>query len=275
MRTTGIILPIFSSGLNHIGKMFLSKEYRCFNALVTKINDKKRYTQGTVKIDSMEISYVDSASLISSYKDIFFRQIYRFKAINHEPFIIDCGANVGLVELYFNRLYPAAKIIAFEPDRKIFQCLNKNIRENKLSNVIAENKAVWHSRMEMDFSPDNADGGRLIESPDKSSKKVETVVLEDYCDRKVDFLKVDIEGAEWEVLSHSKRCLKNIENLFVEYHSTVNSQQLLPELLALLKDAGFRLNIQSRSSSVFKPFIETAPYCGFDMHLDIFCTKPE
>ena len=62
----------------------------------------------------------DSASYLSSREEIFDQQIYRFNTSNSKPYIVDCGANIGLSIIYFKQLFPNAEIVAFEPDEKIF-----------------------------------------------------------------------------------------------------------------------------------------------------------
>ena len=60
-----------------------------------------------------------------------------------KPFIIDCGANIGLSVIYLKNLYPDAEIVAFEPDEQNFQLLQKNIASFGFKNVEARKEAVW------------------------------------------------------------------------------------------------------------------------------------
>lgn len=80
------------------------------------------------------------------FYEIFFRDIYFFSADNQTPFILDCGANIGLATLYFKMLYPQSNIIAFEPSPNCFTLLTKNITANKLAGVTAINKAVSNKK---------------------------------------------------------------------------------------------------------------------------------
>ena len=88
-----------------------------------------RYKKGTTKIFGFDFTFVDSASFIGQYEEIFKKQSYKFIPINDQPIIIDCGSNIGVSILYYFRQYPKAKIIAFEPDKNIFQVLKKNIEK--------------------------------------------------------------------------------------------------------------------------------------------------
>src|SRR5690348_5460731 len=62
-----------------------------------------------------------------SVEEIFVDEVYKCNFNSAEPYIIDCGANIGLSVIYFKQKYPNAKIIAFEPDKFQFDNLLQNI----------------------------------------------------------------------------------------------------------------------------------------------------
>ena len=99
--------------------------------------------------------------------------------------------------------------------------------------------------------------------------KIETIRLKDYLQEKVDFLKIDIEGPEFDIIKDCREDLKNVENIFVEYHSFAENPQMIGELLIYLKEAGFKLYIKEAWENMKNPFIEKkGPY--FDLQLNIF-----
>ena len=63
------------------------------------------------------------------------KETLKFCSTQPTPRILDCGANVGLASLYFKRLYPQARITAYEADPDIYQCLRNNLRRNGASDV--------------------------------------------------------------------------------------------------------------------------------------------
>ena len=65
-----------------------------------------------------------------------------------------------------------------------------------------------------------------------------------------------------------------VEKAFIEYHSKVGEPQQLAELMALLKDAGFRCFVTAPSVFSPKPLQEIKSYAGFDMVLNVFCVRP-
>lgn len=119
---------------------------------------------------------------------------------------------------------------------------------------------------------EGADGGRVARANDPQDRVVQTVRLADYLNRPVDFLKLDIEGAETEVLKACAESLGNVEHLFVEYHSFTEEPQTLHTIICILTDAGFRLHIDAPVVSP-QPFMRRDVYGGMDMQLNIFAFR--
>jgi FkbM family methyltransferase len=210
--------------------------------------------------------------------ELFVEEVYRFTSVNTAPYIIDCGANIGLSIIYFKKLFPLARIVAFEPDKDLFRTLNENIEQFKFENVQVVNKGVWSEETTLSFLAEGTLGGKVIEPAGPSEAgviSIPTVKLKDYLHEKVEFLKIDIEGAEYEVLIDCAAALKNVELLFVEYHSSPEKPQRLDEILAVIAQAGFRYHIKAASRGMTFPFIDNPKQTWFDLQLNIFCYRPE
>lgn len=80
-------------------------------------------------------------SFLNQYYMIFYKENYFFRA-SDTPLIIDCGANIGLSNLYFSTLYPNSKIISFEADPTIYEICKKNLMFQNITNVELVNEAV-------------------------------------------------------------------------------------------------------------------------------------
>jgi FkbM family methyltransferase len=260
--------------LVHWGRCLFDKDYRRTSHHLKQLSSVPRYQPAVTAIFGQPFEVADSASFISTFQQLFKEQIYRFEAKTAEPLIIDCGANIGLSILYFKRLYPKSRIVAFEADKSIFDILSRNVKNFALDDVQLINRAVWSSVTELNFTSDGADGGRLSVANDRSDHLVPTVRLKDYLDRKVDFLKLDIEGAETEVLHDCADQLANVGAVFVEYHSFDNQPQTLHVLTDVLTRAGFRLHIQAPMPAP-QPFVKCHPDMGMDMQLNIFAFRPD
>ncbi|MBA4056612.1 MAG: FkbM family methyltransferase [Marivirga sp.] len=228
-----------------------------------------RYTPGSITFLNHQLKYADSASLLFTYKEIFKESIYKFTPTSRRPFIIDAGANIGLSVLYFKQLIPDAKILAFEPDGKIFSVLGDNVKEFGLNDVTLVNKGLWNDDQNLRFHSEGADAGRISDASD-AVNVIAVTRLSTYLTETVDLLKIDIEGAETVVLQECKDYLHHVRNIFVEYHSFVGQEQSLPELLSILKQSGFRVNINAPGLVSKNPFIKVNAYNGMDMQLNIY-----
>jgi FkbM family methyltransferase len=194
------------------------------------------------------------------FGEIFLGLEYHFTASRPDPLIIDCGSNIGMSVLYFKFLYPDAEIIAFEPSRSTFALLESNVRRNGLTKVELHENALAARDGAIDFFIDATDGESLLQSAlrtrmPKSRRTVEAVRLSRFIDRPVDFLKLDVEGSEMEVLRELRDSgrLGLIRQMVVEYHHHIlPDQDNLSEFLALLQAAGFSYQIIAGFSAPFE-----------------------
>jgi FkbM family methyltransferase len=230
-----------------------------------------RFKEGTADLFGKPFLFHDSASFLDSYKEIFEQEIYRFHPSSSEKVILDCGANIGLSVLFFAKNYPDHTIIAFEPDDAIFEVLSRNVQTYGLKNVQLHKKAVWNKEEVLEFYTDNGMGARVGYSyENQAPKKVQSVRLKDFLNERIDFLKIDIEGAEYAVLSDCRDMLRQANNIFFEYHSHHSDQQKLHEMLLMLQQNGFRYYIKE-SSTRERPFVEEGLICEvYDMAINIF-----
>lgn len=239
---------------------------------------KKRYEPIEIIIEGRKFKAPDAHSFAFTYDEIFNKEIYSFESTNNNPLIIDCGANIGLSILFFKKLYPSSNIIAFEPDPTIYSYLTNNLDSYAFDNVVTYNLGVWKEQSTLKFWKEGSDAGRIISPFDSFPNdgiEIPTVRLSKYLSdvEKVDLLKIDIEGAELDVVQEISGHMHKIERLFVEYHSFKNSVQHLDVLLSLLKLSGFRYIISTPIVFNKKPFKRMVSPFGMDMVLNIHCFK--
>ena len=219
---------------------------------------------------------VDLASFLSAYRQIFEEETYRFVSTKDNPLILDCGANIGLSASYWKQLYPSSRIVAFEPDPRVFEVLTWNTKHRNLDGVELVNAAVWKDVGNLPFSAEGADAGHLDYGTRANNGRqvvhVPTVRLREYLDVPIDLLKLDIEGAEVEVLRDCKDKLTTVRNLFVEYHSFKGMEQNLDEIFAILKQSGFRIHLKSELVAA-SPFVDRLDYLGMDNSVNLFAYR--
>jgi FkbM family methyltransferase len=253
-------------------RLLRDPEFRRQQREITRIRALPRYRPGETTLLGQPMRFVDGASFFWAYRQIFEHEIYGFDSPHPDPVILDCGANIGLAVWYWKRRYPQARITAFEPDPAIFETLSGNCAA--WPDVKLINRAVWTSEGELPFWPEGADGGRVITEPGSGVKQVMVPAtrLRDYLAAPVDLLKIDIEGAEIDVLLDCAGALDQVQHLFVEYHSLIGQPQRLDSLLQVLLAAGLRVHIQPELVSP-RPFLVPVNDSGMDQRLNIFAYR--
>lgn len=215
-------------------KFFTNKNYRRFIWYSIFYGSKKRFVPRTFKFNGLKIFAPDTLSFTWQYKEIFADESYKFQTNSQTPVIYDCGSNIGTSCLYFSLNYPNSIIKAFEADPNIAKILNENLLRNNIQNIEVNNKAVWINDDGVEMSLEGADGGSIFS--DTNKVKIPSVRLKDIIEKEsnIDLLKIDIEGAEYEVLKDCSSSLQKVKNIIIEYHSYVNSDQKLSEILEIL-----------------------------------------
>lgn len=199
----------------------------------------------TVPCYGYTIRFNDGANFYILYKDIFVHRIYHFEAQRPDPLILDCGSNIGMSILYFKRLYPKARIVGFEPDPEVVSFLRENTERNRLEEVQVVQAALSRDGAKRTLYSDGKYGSGLSEhltegaDPAWRQYDVACVRLRDYLTAPVDFLKMNIEGAEYEVLADSEDRLRQIREMVIEYHHLPGLPRSLHEILQILHRQGF------------------------------------
>jgi FkbM family methyltransferase len=239
--------------------------------LLLKYGDKPRHLTTEVAFNNLKLTVPDVMSFLWQYKEIFADEFYHFDAATSEPVIFDCGANVGMSILFFKKLYPAARITAFEAEPEIASLLRKNLEQNNIRDINIVAKAVWKDDHGILFGSESADSSSIYSTSEK--KRIASVRLKECLLREdhIDFLKIDIEGAENEVLEDCRYTLGHVQNLFVEFHSYIGHTQQLANVIRIFEESGFRYFIDTNQHRL-RPFTNRR-YRGndvMDLQLNIF-----
>lgn len=199
-------------------------------------------------------SSIDIYTKIFKENDHFLIPKFSGKDVN---LVIDLGANEGYYILKLKQNNSKCRVMAVEPNPLAFEILKKNIKSNKLNNIILVNKAVdsKSGKITLEIVEQfSAIGGKdlgIMERPwlkKEMIKKVEVDCLtlnklcKDYKINRIDILKLDVEGMEMEILKNSKSLLNKIHKIVVEWHS----KKLKDELKKFLENNGFELILEEK-----------------------------
>ena len=208
--------------------------------------------------------------------EIFIEEIYK-QQLPENAFVLDCGANIGLSVIYLKKICPSAMIIAFEPDKLNFELLQMNIKSHGLEKVELKNEAVWKEDTMLNFESEGTMGSKIgSQEKGDNGNLVKAIRLKDYINRRIDFLKIDIEGAEFDVMMDIQDKLNFVDKLFVEYHGSFKQNNELTRLFDLFTEKGFNYYIKEATMVLETPFINNkSPEMSYDIQLNIFCFKSQ
>jgi FkbM family methyltransferase len=215
--------------------------------------DLKKYQRrktGKLRINQKAITFVDLHSFYYQTKQIFESNLYGFSTENKRPVILDCGAHIGLASIYFAKRYSDAVIYAFEADPEIAKILKDNIKSFGLNNVITFAKAVWIDDGHAFFNNTSDDSGYVNNSTNKSGIKISTFRLRNFLkENMVELLKMDIEGAEYEVIKDCDGVLSNANKVIIEVHKLRNDYQSIVDILIILEKNNFEYTFSDLHSA--------------------------
>jgi FkbM family methyltransferase len=257
-------------------KFLTNFNYRKFLYLAIVYGSRKRFRSTRISFLNYSLNVPDCQSFIWQFKEIFVDEYYRFESNLENPIIYDCGANVGTSCAYFKKLYPKARITAFEANPEIANILEENLRNNGIDDIRLLNKAVWVNSEGIEMGLESADASSIHMKLNRV--KVESVRLRDYLEKeeRIDMLKMDIEGAEVNVLIDCKENLSKVKNLFIEFHSYRNEKQRLSEIINILESNNFRYFIKQPEDRT-RPFINRLNKSNpeIDLQLNIFAYRSD
>jgi FkbM family methyltransferase len=219
---------------------------RCLAEIVASKFGLRRPGVPRARLLGLGIRTFHLSTLLSLTNEIFLDNLYSVNATSaHAARILDCGSNIGVSVLFFKKRFPDCEVIAFEPDPATYELLRANIAENSLTKVVVHNMALGGRDRSVKFCNEPATPGSLrmrVVNQSATWIEVPCVRLSPYIGERVDLLKIDIEGAETEVLAElaGARALTRIERIILEYHHHITStEDRFSELLQTLEQNGF------------------------------------
>ena len=177
--------------------------------------------------------------------------------IQQNDIVIDIGAHVGYFTLYAAKRAQNGMVISFEPTKESFSVLKNNVKINNFQNITINNLAVAsisESRILFVDKKYGISNTFYENNTDLEKEIVQTTTLDEiykkYNLEKIDFLKMDCEGAEFEIiLNTSTEILKKIKKISMEIHEDMVPHKV-EELIVKLSKNGFTINIKNSTNGI-------------------------
>jgi FkbM family methyltransferase len=274
--SNSFLFNITNGSVKRIAKIF-QQRFRKVNIGPIYLKYLKHLPPGNLhshKLFGHNVWFYNGQEYLHGITEIFIDEIYN-QLLPDNAFILDCGANIGLSVIYLKQICPTATIIAFEPDATNFGLLQKNIQSHDLRDVELRKEAVWIEDTNLQFITEGTMGSKIdMDGSKPDAKLVKAIRLKNLLTQKVDFLKIDIEGAEYKVLLDLGTSLALVENLFVEYHGDFDQNSELNALLNLFTENGFSFYIKEATVVYQHPFVrDRGAGVLYDVQLNIFCFR--
>ena len=170
-------------------------------------------------------------------------------AIEDDDCVIDIGAHIGAFTVFAAKQAAHGQIYAYEPYTENFELLKENILLNGLTNVHVFNLGVGgqNERAKLYVDTTNNAGHSMFNATDNSTEIQLTSLSSLFENNKLErcnFLKIDCEGAEYEILfSATEAILKKIDSIAMEYHDGMYRKKDVNDMVALLSDNGFTVKL--------------------------------
>ena len=165
-------------------------------------------------------------------------------SIKNDDVVIDVGAHIGLFALFASQYCKNGKIYCFEPVKENYDLLLDNIKLNNLTNIIPFNCAVSDksSKVKIFLRDDEASHSMYITN--SNYVEVSSMTLDDFFKetkiKKCDFLKLDCEGAEYDIIdSLTPKNFEIIERIAIECHFANSKPLLIKNLTKILEMSSF------------------------------------
>ncbi len=193
------------------------------------------------------------------FNQIWLNRVYEPKGfeIKENDIVLDVGAHIGLFSILASSKAREGKIYAFEPTPANFEILKENIELNQVKIIFPINSALADETGTKEFilSPADPSGNSFSFDENNFKKiKVPAVSLDDFVKQnnilKIDFLKMDCEGAEYEIFYNcSNETLKKVQKISMEYHD-VDDERTVTHIKNFLEKFGFNVSVKTEGDNM-------------------------
>lgn len=213
-------------------------------------------------------NYVEKAKIMTPYVkndylldriEVYILEGYSYNNIckvQEGDYVIDCGAYTGNTSVYFSqKVGEKGKVFSFEAMPETYSILCENIE--KYNNILPFNFALTNKSSEIKFSSIATPGAKIIDDIDSDFVSIKGISIDEFVQlnkiNKIDFIKMDIEGAELDALDGCKKtCAKFLPKLAISIYHKKDDWISIPKKILEI-NPNYRFYIKHNSNN----FIET------------------
>jgi FkbM family methyltransferase len=185
-------------------------------------------------------SFAESAEVMDIY--------LKHSGVKPGDVVFDLGAYCGLTALGFaEQVGKDGHVYTFEPDPENFVALKKNLETSTVTNVTAENAAIWKESGHLQLQAEGTVASMVLSLAPRTHSTIEaiSITLADYLSSKnidkISLIKLDVEGAEVEILASSREVLKKFRPVVIVEVHLVHGAMTTAACRAILEEEGYRI----------------------------------
>jgi len=220
-----------------------------------KDKEKKELFYNICQIHNLKLDFTSNIDSVSILKEIFFARVYSdYFPFYSNSIIVDIGSHKGYFSLFaYNNLKSDSKIITYEPVKENYLIMLDNFKKNNLKTIISHQKGIYSKSETRDVYKSKSENNSIysdynyyLNQDSNRKEKAEFITLSDiFIDNNIeiiDFLKLDVEGAEYDILFNSSRdVLNKIKIMSIEFHDLKNEINNGLNLFKFLYKNGFNI----------------------------------
>jgi FkbM family methyltransferase len=256
----GKVLRIRSSHAIYIPHMIESFDYYINSVVPVRDGGRQIVDMSGPRYHRL-IGYGDIPFLFSSQTEPYetTKEYLEFAGLKEGQTVLDIGAYSGVTSIIFAQLVgPTGHVYAFEADETNHECAKTNLemaaKVMGVRNVTLLKKAMWSHCDGLIFSNEGSMGSSAVEITGGGrgkEQKVESTTIEQFCLQqkitRVDFIKIDIEGGEVQLLTSSASALKNLNaKLIIEPHK-IEGKLVTEQCCNLLRSHGYAVHVREKT----------------------------
>lgn len=193
-----------------------------------------------LRVRSTDLMALTNVWVIEEYKE------KNFQILENDN-IIDIGSHIGLFAMYASQKCDKGTIFCFEPIKENYDLLLDNLKLNNIKNVKTFNIAVTGSDFTVTIYLSDDDAGHSIFLHNTNLVQVKSTSLKKIFDdnniEKCDLIKMDCEGAEYEIIeSLPSNYFNKITKMIIEYHFVGSKLELAKNLIKRLKSHSYEVS---------------------------------
>jgi FkbM family methyltransferase len=187
----------------------------------------------------------------SVIREVLMRETYSavLQLLPERPLrVVDVGAHIGMFTLWLSRRVQLESVVCFEPDPESFKLCRFNLAHLSMASIQPVAVGSHASRATIHIDPHGSSRSTLVEdlpgrSANTASAQITVIALPDWFEQHgpIDLLKMDCEGAEWDLLRQSPRVFMYAATIIAELHDDPVERRTHEDFRRALRDMGFRV----------------------------------